>query len=137
MKIRNVFCGVLLSFAWVSMASAGEALSREMATQKVEVRNIQLQGNVISGEVVNKSQNPMRNLELLIQYHWLWNNEFKPGATSPGKSLYVVLDKELRPGEPARFSAPLDPLAAPRHDGYYMTEVTLAGFTEIIPPRAG
>ena len=135
MKIRNIFWGVLLSFAWVSIASAGEALSREMATQKVEVRNIQLQGNVISGQVVNKSQNPMPNLELFI--HWLWNNEFKPGATSPGKALYVVLDKELRPGESAPFSAPLDPPAAPRADGYYMTEATLAGFTEIIPPTAG
>ena len=122
-----------LSFSWLTIASAGEVISPENAVQKVEIRTVQVQGNVISGEVINRSRNSVRNLELLVQHHWLWKNEFKPGDVSPGKSVYVVLDKELRPRESAPFTAPIEPPTLSRPDGYFVTEVTLAGFTEIIP----
>jgi hypothetical protein len=137
MKAGNAFFIGLLSIGWLTSAEAAEVISREVAAQKVEIRNPQMQGNAISGEVINKSANPLRNLELLIQFHWLWKNEFQPGDGSPGKAFYVVIDKELRPGESAPFRAPLDAPPAARPDGYYMTEVTLAGFTEVIPPTAG
>ena len=126
-----------LSLSWLTIASAGEVISPENAARKVEIRNVQVQGNVISGEVINRSRNPVRNLELLVQHHWLWNNEFKPGDVSPGKSVYVVLDKELRPGESAPFTASIDAPSLSRPDGYFVTEVSLAGFTEVIPPGAG
>jgi hypothetical protein len=137
MKTGNAFFVMLLSISWLHLASAVEVITPDVAAQKVEIRNVQLQGNVVSGQVTNKSRYPLRNLELLIQYHWLWNNEFKPGDVSPGKAFYIVIDKELQPGESATFSAPLDAPTAPQADGYYMTEVTLAGFTEVIPAGAG
>jgi hypothetical protein len=137
MKNRSLFLSMLALLSWLSIASADKALTPDQAAQKVEIRNVQVKGNIITAEVINKSPHPLSNLELLIQYHWLWNNEFKPGDPSPGKAVFVPLDKELRPGESTTFTAPLDPPPASRADGYYLTEVTLAAFTEIIHPTVG
>ena len=136
MKTRLLFFSVLMMLYGLPVGSADKAVAPDEASQKVEIRNVEVKGNAISGELTNKSPHPIRNIELLVQYHWLWNNEFKPGPKSPGKAIIVALDKQLRPGESATFSVPLDP-AESRADGYYMTEVTLAGFTEVIPPVMG
>jgi hypothetical protein len=117
----------------VNIAGAQNVATPEAAAQKVEIRNVEVKGNEVSGELVNKSRYRMRNVELLVQYHWLWQNEFKPGGESPGKTIVVNLDKELPPGASMPFKATLD-APPPRTDGRYMTEVTVAGFTEIIPP---
>jgi hypothetical protein len=106
-----------------------------MAAQKVEIRNVQLMENEVSGELMNKSRYPVRNVELLVQYHWLWKNEFKPGVESPGKGVFVNLDREVPPGASVPFKVALEaPPLPPRTDGRFMTEVTVTGFTEIIPP---
>ena len=56
--------------------------SNEVAANVVEIRNVVVNKDAISGEIVNKSPYPLRNVELLLQYHWLWANETKPGAIS-------------------------------------------------------
>jgi hypothetical protein len=128
---------VVLLFSMTASYGAENAVNAERAAEIVEIRNLQQQGNTISGEVVNKSRRALRNIELLVQYHWLWNNEFKPGDEPPGKAIFVTLDKELAPGASANFSLPVEVSSGQRADGYYATEVTLAGFTEVIPPSAG
>ena len=136
MKTRMLFFSMLMWLYGLPVGSADKAVAPDVASEKVAIRKVEVKGNAISGEVTNKSPHPIRNIELLVQYHWLWNNEFKPGRESPGKAVFVALDKELRPGESATFSVPVDSPET-RADGYYMPEVTLAGFTEIIPPALG
>jgi hypothetical protein len=136
MKILTAFLSgtILIALSGITAAGAEKLATAEMAAQKIEIRVLDAKKDVISGEVINKSPHPLRDIELLVQYHWLWANEFKPGDDPPGKAAFVKLDQELGPGESAAFKIPVDPPAAARGDGRYMTEVTLAGFTEIIPP---
>ena len=138
MKIRALFLSglVAVSASWMNTAGAQNITTVETAAAKVEVRNLEVNGNLVSGEVVNNSPHALRNIELLVQYHWLWENEFKPGETPPGKSTFVTLDKELRPGESVGFTVPVEETPSPEPSGRYMTEVTLAGFTEVIPPQS-
>ncbi len=136
MNTRSLFFSALALLSCLGSASADTALTPEQAAQKVDIRNVQVKENMITGEVVNKLPHRLSNLELLIQYHWLWHNEFKPGDQSLGKAVFVALDKDLQPGESTTFTAPLDPPPASRADGYYLTEVRLAGFTETIPPMS-
>jgi hypothetical protein len=137
MKTRDLFLIMSVLFSSLNTANADNLISPDVAAKKVEIRNVEVKGNAISGEVINRSSHTLRAVELLIQYHWLWSNEFKPGEASHGKAVFVAVDKELRPGESATFTVPVDPPAASGADGYYMTEVTLAGFTEIIPATVG
>jgi hypothetical protein len=138
MKIRALFLSGLVaaSASWMNTAGAQNITTVETAAAKVEVRNLEVTGNLVSGEVVNNSPHALRNIELLVQYHWLWENEFKPGETPPGKSTFVTLDKELRAGESVGFTVPVEETPSPERSGRYMTEVTLAGFTEVIPPQS-
>ena len=110
--------------------------SNEVAANVVEIRNVVLNKDAISGEIVNKSPYPLRNVELLLQYHWLWTNETKPGAISPGRSVYVPVNQEIRPSERATFSYTPDPPLPLRADGRYMPEISLAGFSQVVPQTA-
>ena len=140
MRSEKLLFGFLIGLIFnllAGTASAQPAVVRsdEIASQ-VAVRNVAVHDNSITGEVVNNSSYAVQGLQLLIQYHWLWNNEMHPGGNPPGAATYVTLDRMLRPGESAPFTANLDPSLQPRTDGRYMPEVSLAGFSQIIPQFA-
>jgi hypothetical protein len=139
MSMRIMFPSALMLvvLSWIGVATGDKALQKEAANHVVEIRNLQVKDNVISGEVINKSPHPIRDLELLVQYHWLWADEFKPGVESPGKAVIAKLDKEFPPGQSARFSVPVDPPPPVQAKGRYMMEVSIAGFSEIIRSNVG
>ena len=136
--MNKQFCAKILAIIAVSVSpslSFGQVkiASNEAAASVVEIRNVTEANNAITGEVINKSFYNLRNIELLLQYHWLWTNEMHPGANSPGRSVYLSLDKEIRPGERATFTYRPDPPLPVRPDGRYVSEVSLAGFSQVIP----
>jgi hypothetical protein len=140
MRSEKLLFGCLVAVIFNLIAATAGAQpavvrSDEIANQVV-VRNVTVRDNSITGEVVNNSSYAVQGLQLLIQYHWLWNNEMHPGGNPPGAATYVTLDRTLRPGETAPFTANLDPSLQPRSDGRYMPEVSLAGFSQIIPQSA-
>jgi hypothetical protein len=113
-------------------ANAATLLPQEKAGQIVALRNINVKDGDVSGEVVNNSKNTVRDVQLQILYSWRWKDEFHPGKDDPGRAAYHVLDKELPPGQSARFNySPSPPLPA-RKDGMFEITVTVAGFSEII-----
>jgi len=50
-----------------------------------------MNGDQVSGKVVNNSGKPVRDVQILVKYVWLWNNERKPGTDSPGRAVYETL----------------------------------------------
>ena len=125
--------------AWAIALSAAAVfgqriLTQEEAAKSVAVRNLKVAPTEVSGEVVNNSPHTVRDIEVLIQYHWLWTNEFKPGAESPGQSAVIKLDRQLSPGESAAFRHAPDPPPASRKDGRFEPEVVIVGFTTVIAP---
>lgn len=97
----------------------------------IEKLNIQPGG--VSGVVVNRSPHVIRDAEIMVQYHWLWENEFKPGANPPGETVFVRLPDELKPGDSAPFRHTTTP--PDRKDGRLVPQVTVAGFTVVVPPK--
>jgi hypothetical protein len=136
MKAQNLFYGALI-LALLSVADSVSAQSVESGQQaaRVAVRKVTVKNDVISGEVVNGSPHAVRDVELLFQYHWLWKNEFKPGVDSPGRAVYFVLNKELRPGESTSFTYTPEPALPSRTDGQFMVEVSVASFAEVIQQK--
>jgi len=105
----------------------------EEATRVVTVENVQVKNGTVTGEVHNLSRHTLRDVQILVRYTWLWNNEFKPGKDDPGASFYDTVPGEIPPGGSAKFTFSPSPPLPKRADGRFETTVSVAGFSEIIP----
>jgi hypothetical protein len=132
--VAAIIASVVFSFCDGS-AWAQRLLSPEEA-KAVAIKDLEASASAVSGTVVNRTPHTIREIEILIQYHWLWANEFKPGLESPGRVASFKLDKDLLPGESAPFRYIPDPPLPNRQDGRFDPEVAVAGFTIVIPAAA-
>ena len=137
-KRWQLFIQLLLAIAFaVPVATAQQLLDRDLAQRSISLKDLRTGPAEISGTVVNNTPHIVRDIEILVQYHWLWNNEFKPGVDNIGRTATVKLDKPLKAGEAAPFRYVPDPPLPARSDGRFEVEVSLGGFTVIIPQGAG
>jgi hypothetical protein len=136
MVVRYSFTAliVLILCSWPAPVKAQKVATAKEASSVVELRNVEEKGDVISGEVVNKSPHTIRNITLLIQYHWLWKNEYKPGSNPPGRAAYIDLKRDLSPGAFTTFTYEPQPPLPNRMDGHFVHEVSVAGFSTVIQP---
>ena len=107
---------------------------RDASTRIVSVEKLSVTDGSVSGEVVNHSRNTLRDVQLLIRYIWLWENETKPGNNDPSVSFYYNLPGEIPPGGRASFTfKPSQPLAK-ASTGHFETSASIAGFSEVFLP---
>jgi hypothetical protein len=119
----------------LSSAHAQTVLTASEAAKVLRFQNLNVTPERISGTIINESPHMVRDVQLLIQYHWLWENERNPGQNPPGRAVTVNLDKELKPGDSVPFSYTPSPPLPQRRDGQFMPEVDVAGFTVVVPQR--
>jgi hypothetical protein len=103
----------------------------DTADQVVGLRNVTAKEDELAGEVVNISQQTLRDVQLRILYSWRWSNEFHPGADDPGRAIYQTIDREIPPGQSARFNYKPSPPFPTRKDGYFEITVKVVGFTQV------
>lgn len=114
--------------AWSQSVRAREETARILTIEKVTVAD-----GTVSGEVLNRSSNSVRDVQLFIRFTWLWDNETKPGKNDPGTSTYYSLPKEIAPGASLPFSFKPSPPLPQATGGHFETSVAIAGYSEIIP----
>ena len=108
----------------------GERIAREEIdsdrgglSQEASVRDLHTRDGAVSGEVVNRSGARLHNVELMITYAWLWNDEKHPGDDQPGRTEYLTLHEDVPPRGSVRFTfEPAAPLPH-RSDGRFETTV--------------
>ncbi len=103
----------------------------DTADQVVGLRNVTAKEDEVAEEVVNISQQTLRDIQLRILYSWRWSNEFHPGADDPGRAVYQTIDREIPPGQSARFNYKPSPPFPTRKDGYFEITVKVVGFTQV------
>lgn len=107
-----------------------EAIERIVVLEKVTVVD-----GVVNGEVVNRSANTLRDVQLFIRYTWLWDDEMKPGKIDPGTSTFYMLPKEIPAAGRLSFrfepAPPLPKIAG----GHFETSVRIAAFAEVIQQK--
>jgi hypothetical protein len=146
MKIRiepvfahAVVVAVIAAFFAVmgTQPQAATLATQEQAAQAVSVSsvNVNLKDGVVSGELINKSPRPIREVQLLIRYTWLWNNEMRPGQDELSDADFYTVEGEIPPGATRPFNYKRTRPLPSRPDGRYEVSVSVAGFTEIIPAR--
>jgi hypothetical protein len=116
-----------------SVAKSQKVRSEEESARILAIEKLTVHEGVVTGEVRNKSNHAVRDVQLFVRYTWLWEDERNPGETDPGTSTYHALKETIQPGGTINFvytpSPPLPKISGGRFD----TSVTIAGFTEIIP----
>lgn len=118
---------------WPITAPTQTLRSHEEATRVVTVGEYKVLDGEVSGEVWNRSPHLLRDVQLLIRYTWLWDDERHPGKTDPGTSTYYTLPKEIAPGARLPFTfSPIPPLSKV-DAGRFQTTVSIAGYTQVIP----
>ncbi len=125
-------CAAILMHApspvWSQSVKTHQDTERVLTIEKLTVKD-----GIVSGEVSNRSARLLRDVQLLIRYTWLWDDEMKPGKMDPGTSTYYNLQKEIVPGGRLPFTFSPSPPLMQMSGGRYQTSVTIAGFTEVIP----
>ena len=115
-------------------ARAQTVLTPADAAKSVAIENLNVSASTVSGVVANYSPHTVRDVEVRVQYHWLWENELKPGTDLLGQTVTVRLENELKPGQSAPFRHALPPVGD-RKDGRFAPEVNIAAFTVVIPAK--
>jgi hypothetical protein len=122
-----------LVVTWQSLALAQNIRSQEEAGRIVAIDKLSVQDGAVAGEIHNRSSRTVRDVQLFVRHTWLWNNEFKPGTDDPGTSAYHTVAGDIPPGGRMPFKYTPSPPLPKRADGYFVTTVLIAGYTEVIP----
>ena len=129
--------------AWAARAATVVAVAGEhivppsRLAERVTVRDVRTHDDEVSGVVVNTSDHPIRDVQLLISYQWLWDDEVHPGEGGPGRAVFYTLPQDIAAGGQAQFTYRPEVPLSERSGGRYMTTVSIAGFTEITPTTSG
>lgn len=117
---------------WLRPAAAvpPEVVSAQQVSHVITVADVKARGSTVSGVLINKSTQVVRDVRLLIQQPWLWKDEHHPGSVSPGIAGFYTVPAEIPPNGRVPFSYEIGPLRQ-RTDGHFETFVEVAGFTEV------
>lgn len=134
---RRVIALLVLSLVAIVVGAPHAGLSQAIRTKEetariVAVEKVSVADGVVSGEVINRSPNVIRDVQLLVRYTWLWDNETKPGKNDPGTSAYYTLPKEIPPDGRLPFTYKPSPPLSKMAGGHFETSVSIGGFTEVI-----
>jgi hypothetical protein len=111
--------------------SSPTVISGVDAADALRVIDVRANDRVVTGLLLNSSQRPVRDVELLVRHTWLWNNEVHPGDDSPGRADYYTIRAEIPPRQEIPFTYRVSPPLPQRDDGRFRTSVQVAGFTQI------
>jgi hypothetical protein len=69
---------------WPVVARAAQSVQvlDARAADVIALQNVQLDGEVLSAELVNHAGQHVENVTLLVQHSFAWKNEFGPGGRS-------------------------------------------------------
>ena len=138
MRLRTLaICATIVSISpALDSASAVTVLNSQEAVKALSVEKLDITPTKISGVIVNKTPHTIKDVQLMIQYHWLWTDERHPGQDSPGTMVIIRLNEQLEPGESHSFSYTPHFALPSRKDGSFMPEVDIAGFTTVVQQQA-
>ena len=107
-----------------------EPISARKASQEVTVDDVQMRNGAISGMVINKSGDTLRDVKLVIDHAWLWKNERHPGTNDPSRTDFYTVPQLIPPQGTVAFEYQPRPLPN-RTDGRFDTTVKVMDFTEV------
>jgi hypothetical protein len=116
--------------------SRQEPITAQQASRDVMTTNVRVHDGVISGTVVNRTGDTLRNVKLMIDHAWLWEHEFRPGEHSPSRTDFYIVPQAIPPHGSVAFEYHTTPPLPKRSDGHFETIVKVAAFTQAARQQA-
>jgi hypothetical protein len=111
-------------------------ISARQASQDVMATDVCMHDGTISGNVLNKSGDTLRDVKLMIDHAWLWKNEFHPGTNDPSRTDFYTLPQVIPAHGSVAFEYHTNPPLPHRTDGRFDTTVKVMDFTEVPAQQA-
>jgi hypothetical protein len=122
----------ILLFPVIAFAQVPTNLQHPEPT--LSISDLRANENRILGEITNNSENQARDISLMVQNTWRWNDGYNPKIETPINAVLFKLQKELSPGETATFSYVVPLPESDRSQGSFVIDVSIAGF-KLVPPQ--
>lgn len=97
----------------------------------IQVESVALEGNAISGTLVNRGSDEVRSIRLLVDIEFLWANETKPGENSPGRATVFTIPGPLSPKGELGFSLHPEPPLEERADGHFRPKARVMSYETV------
>ena len=98
----------------------------------VTVRSVTLRDDgALAGTLVNRSDEEIRGVRVLVDVAFLWNDELHPGDDNPGRSVPITVDGPIAPHGTLAFDLRPDPPIPSRTDGRYAPSAHILAYTHI------
>jgi hypothetical protein len=131
---KSAFLAVSLAGAFLifsTIASAQVATTSANQEKTLTLHNVTMSGNRLLGEITNNSDQKLRDISLMLQHSWRWQDGRDPKIEVPLKAVLFKLKKELLPGETATFTHPVPLPENTQKDGQFVTDVSVAAFSVV------
>ena len=137
MKVRRPFLAAVALVAVVAPRARAvdvtdvHVVPEDQLARTVDVQDVTAHDGTVSGTIVNRTGNPLRDVRLVVRHLWLWNNETRPGSDDPSRADYYTVPGEIPPGGRLPFTyRPSTPLPEAR-GGRFETDVRVASVVEM------
>jgi hypothetical protein len=112
------------TLAFTAPAASGEEARVAPLDTTIVIADVRSTDGVVTGEILNKTDDQLENVRLLVSDEFLWRNERHPGTDNPGNAYSVMVSGPIAPhgSAPFRFERPA-PLPE-RSDGRFATDVS-------------
>jgi hypothetical protein len=135
-KLGAVFVLILLLPLSTANLAAQTIRSKDEVARIASIEKLSMkEDGSVSGEVRNRSPHTLRDVEILVNHTWLWENEFRPGSNDPSTAHIYRLPQEIPPNGTVPFTFSPSPPLSKVSGGRFVTSVFVAGFTEVIPQK--
>ena len=84
----------------------------------------------LSGRIINRGNQRIEQVRLLVSYGWLWNDDRRTDDTSPGWTEVHTLPMSIEAGQSAMFSVDHEREPPARDDGKLMMTAKVIGVTQ-------
>ena len=129
--LRLMLLSGMFSLAMVQFALPQNVVTSTDVGRAIVLEDLVLKTSEVLGTVHNRSPDDLRDLQLLIRYTWLWQDETKPGENDPSASAIYRLDQELKPGQREKFIFKPTPPLPSMSGGQFAITVSIFAYTAV------
>jgi hypothetical protein len=127
---------LVLALAAVFLLDPPQITDLQPTNARVVLENVAVQDGNVTGTLRNETGTAVRSVTLLVQHHYRWPNEFKPGSVDPGRAESVSVSTDLPAGGRVTFATPIQEPQPLGDGGHFETAVKVIAFEQVYPPPA-
>jgi hypothetical protein len=93
---------------------------------------VETQPEAVRIEIENRSGHDVRDVRMVVEHAFRWNDEYRPGADNPSRATTHVVPGPIPAGATVIVEHPLLPPLPQRDDGRFESSVDVVRWDEVV-----